>query len=320
MKKSQLYVIIALAAIMVTSCKCDDEPVPEALLPYQNVLESTLISNVVSIGAALNSVYLDLIPDSLGRANYADAMLRNTRFFSDNQGYFYVESLSGYCIIDAAVPSIEGVYHPDVAYIQEMIEVVKYRGYGWVNYDFTNPLSQILEKKSGWVRTLPSAQWYIGSGYYASELIGKPGMTETARQDFEYQTVVHTMAQGMSGVAATYAADTGFVFNAYRQMVHHNIFNSDGSGYFFVYNLQGVVIAHGATPTLEGQNLIDYQDAKGNFAIQMLIDKVITEGSGFVDYYWLDPADQQIESKRAYVEKIEGTDMFVGSGFYHVVQ
>ena len=132
---------------MVTSCKCDDEPVPEALLPYQNVLESTLISNVVSIGAALNSVYLDLIPDSLGRAKYADAMLRNTRFFSDNQGYFYVESLSGYCIIDAAVPSIEGVYHPDVAYIQEMIEVVKYRGYGWVNYDFTNPLSQILEKK-----------------------------------------------------------------------------------------------------------------------------------------------------------------------------
>ena len=318
MKKRLLFLIFTLVVVVVTSCKFNNETASEAIIPYQNILESTIISNVVCMGSALNSVYIDLIPDSVGRANFADAMLSNTRFFPDDQGYFYVESLSGYCIMDAAVPDLKGVFHPDKSYIREMIDVARYRGYGWVNYSFNNPQTQKTEKKSGWVRVLSSAQWYLGSGYYASELDGKPGMTEIAREDFEYQTVVHSMAQGMAGVSAAYASDSEFVSDAYKAMVHHNIFNSHGSGYFFVYNLQGVVIAHGATPALEGKNLIDYQDAKGNLVIQRLIDKVVNEGAGFVDYYWLDPADQQVEGKRAYVEKIEGTDCFVGSGFYHV--
>ena len=313
-------------ATLVTSCKCDDAAAPEVLTPYKTVLERTIMIDVVNMGSALNSVYLDLIPDSLGRANYAHALLSNTRYLSDDLGYFYVESLSGYCILDAAVPSIEGQYRLDQTtpdgqyYVRDMIDVAHYRGHGWVNYDFSNPDTQELEKKLGFISSIPSAMWYIGSGYYASELEGKPGMNETARNDFEYHGFVHTMAQGMAGVSAAYANDPEFVLGAYRTMVHHINVDAHGSGYFFVNNLQGLVIAHGATPSLEGQNLIDYQDANGNFVLQMFIDKVTTVGAGFVDYYWLNPADQQIESKRAYVEKIEGTDMFVGSGFYHVVQ
>ncbi|WP_372932266.1 cache domain-containing protein [Mariniphaga sediminis] len=325
MKKNLLLLaIFVLTAMVFTSCEFNDSPSTPVLTPYKTTLERTIMIDVVNIGSALNSVYLDLISDSTERAKYAEALLSNTRFLPDDMGYFYVESLSGYCIVDAAVPAIKGLYRMDQTtpngqyYVRDMINAAHYRGHGWVNYDFKNPVTQKTEKKSGFVSAIPAAEWYVGSGYYASETEGKSGLTENAREDFEYQWFVHTMAQGMAGISAAYAEDPEFISRAYKTMVHHINFDSHGSGYFFVYNLQGVVIAHGATPSLEGKNLIDYQDAKGNFVIQMLIDKVVNEGAGFVDYYWLDPADQQVEGKRAYVEKIEGTDWFVGSGFYHV--
>ena len=50
-------------------------------------------------------------------------------------------------------------------------------------------------------------------------------------------------------------------------------------GYFFVYDYNGVNIAHSRKPHLEGQNLFHFKDANGKLLIQELIDKA-KQGGG----------------------------------------
>lgn len=179
-------------------------------------------------------------------------ILRDIRYLPEKNGCFFLESISGYNIIDAAYPEIEGTYRLDMTtpdgfyYVQAMVDMALYAGVGWVNY-YSDPATGILEKKSTFIKDIPVAGWYVGSGIYSSDLSGGNGMTPAEFNDFSFQEYVHAMAQGIAGLAAYYTDDLEFVLNACREMVHRIHFNTDGSGYFFVYNMEGVVMAHGAT-------------------------------------------------------------------------
>ena len=92
-----------------------------------------------------------------------------------------------------------------------------------------------------------------------------------------------------------------------------------GSIYLFVLNTDGNVIFHGHDPSLEGQNLIDLEDANGVKFVQELI-AAAAEGGGYVEYLWPDP---QIEGdtgspKVSYAIPYSalGQDFILGSGFY----
>lgn len=62
-----------------------------------------------------------------------------------------------------------------------------------------------------------------------------------------------------------------------------------GSVYLFLFSTEGLFILHGADPSLEGQNLIDLEDANGVKMVQELI-AVAAEGGGYVEYLWPNPA------------------------------
>jgi signal transduction histidine kinase len=85
--------------------------------------------------------------------------------------------------------------------------------------------------------------------------------------------------------------------------------------YPFVYDLEGVCVAHGVRPALIGKKLIDIKDQDGNFLIREMLKIVNGSGSGWVDYKWPHPITNKIEDKSAYVEKL-GTGYFVGVGVY----
>jgi signal transduction histidine kinase len=84
--------------------------------------------------------------------------------------------------------------------------------------------------------------------------------------------------------------------------------------YIFVYDLNGVSLAHGNNPKMVGKNLLDMKDNDGVYIIKGFIDVAKAKGKGWVDYKWPNPVTKTVEAKSSYVEKLD--DMIVGCGVY----
>ena len=84
--------------------------------------------------------------------------------------------------------------------------------------------------------------------------------------------------------------------------------------YPFIYNMEGICVAHGARQALIGKNLIDLKDQDGKFLIREMVTMSKGPGSGWIDYKWPNPITNKIEDKSSYVEKMG--DYFVGVGVY----
>lgn len=85
--------------------------------------------------------------------------------------------------------------------------------------------------------------------------------------------------------------------------------------YIYVYDMNGVTLAHGNNPKMVGKNLIDLKDNEGKAVIRALIATAGSkEGRGWVDFKWPNPTTKVVEQKSGYIEKID--NMIVGSGIY----
>lgn len=89
-----------------------------------------------------------------------------------------------------------------------------------------------------------------------------------------------------------------------------------GELYMFAYDFNGVNKALGSNPKLVGKNLYKLKDATGLMLIQELIKIAKTDGQGWLDYKWSHPIKKQIAPKRSYIRKLNGEDIFIGTGFY----
>lgn len=87
-----------------------------------------------------------------------------------------------------------------------------------------------------------------------------------------------------------------------------------GELYFYAYDFNGIVLSHGATPSLVGKNLIDFKDKTGFKLIAALRDTAAA-GGGWVNFYWENPVSKKMEKKIGYVVKLDHTCWF-GSGTY----
>lgn len=85
--------------------------------------------------------------------------------------------------------------------------------------------------------------------------------------------------------------------------------------YVFVYDLNGVCVAHGTNPKMVGKNLRDMRDRDGKYIIRAFIDVATSAtGSGWVEYQWPNPTTDAVEPKAGYVER--AGDLIVGAGIY----
>jgi cytochrome c len=82
--------------------------------------------------------------------------------------------------------------------------------------------------------------------------------------------------------------------------------------YPFIYDFNGVNVAHGARPALIGKNLISLKDQDGKYLIREMVVIAQTKGSGWIDYKWPHPITNKIEDKTSYIERMG--DYFVGVG------
>ena len=134
------------------------------------------------------------------------------------------------------------------------------------------------------------------------------------QQEDVMHCAVHNMAVAL-GSALELVTNEATRVEMVRRLVHPFRFFPDESGYFFVYTLDGVNVAHGTQPELEGKDLSGHQDRQGKYVIRELADTA-RRGGGLVDYYWRKPKGQRESRKVGYVEMIPGTAWFIGSGLY----
>ncbi len=73
-----------------------------------------------------------------------------------------------------------------------------------------------------------------------------------------------------------------------------------------------------AQPSLEGKNLIDLRDLKGNAVVKDEIAAAMKDGSAWLDLYWYKPGQNTPARKLTFVRKVQsgGETYIVGSGFY----
>ena len=93
-------------------------------------------------------------------------------------------------------------------------------------------------------------------------------------------------------------------------------FYSNKSGYFFILNLDNLVLMH---PQKSEQNKVvtNLQDKKGKYFIQSF-RKIATskEGEGFDSWYWKKPNTNKIEKKIGYIKVFKPLNLYIGTAKY----
>jgi methyl-accepting chemotaxis protein len=90
----------------------------------------------------------------------------------------------------------------------------------------------------------------------------------------------------------------------------------DGSNYFWVNGLNGVLLGHPNMPDRIGKSVLDLRDADGMAMFAAFCEIARTQGGGFVHYNWVKPGATAASPKISYVTRIPGWDWVVGTGIY----
>lgn len=89
--------------------------------------------------------------------------------------------------------------------------------------------------------------------------------------------------------------------------------------YVFVLDTELTVIAHPIRTGTIGTSLKGKPDAKGKLFRDEILEKALKDGSGWVDYYFVNPKTNELAHKISYFELVRGSDgkdYIIGSGKY----
>jgi len=84
--------------------------------------------------------------------------------------------------------------------------------------------------------------------------------------------------------------------------------------YISVYDVNGIVLAHGVNPKLIGKDVSTLNDVDGKFFIKDILYQAKANGKGSTDYKWPHPETKQYQAKSAYYEMVDG--MIISCGHY----
>jgi cytochrome c len=85
--------------------------------------------------------------------------------------------------------------------------------------------------------------------------------------------------------------------------------------YIYIATLdKGVVKVHPFMPVMIGQSWLTLKDADGKAFVKELVEGGKTNGSGTVDYRWMNPKTKKVDNKSAFYQRVG--DIVVVCGFY----
>ncbi|MBS7326922.1 MAG: methyl-accepting chemotaxis protein [Thiopseudomonas sp.] len=86
--------------------------------------------------------------------------------------------------------------------------------------------------------------------------------------------------------------------------------------YFWVNDLQPVMLMHPMNPALDGQNLSGFKDPDGNPIFNEFVRIAKNEGAGFYNYRWPMPGAKDPVQKISYVQLFQPWGWVLGTGVY----
>lgn len=89
-----------------------------------------------------------------------------------------------------------------------------------------------------------------------------------------------------------------------------------GETYVNVIDGNGTWLIYPPNPRHEGKSVFNVRDADGKLLVQEIIALAHDKGEGWVEYRWLNPANNRIEPKMSYVKYLSDKDMVVYVGMY----
>jgi signal transduction histidine kinase len=244
--------------------------------------------------------------ETRGEQVFPEFRTKGTKWF-EGDTYFFVWTMDGKRLFNAATPELEGLIVSDLKDIhgrpvgRMILEAgATPEGEGWVHYLNPEPDNIFPIWKSTFVKrvTFPSGQDYIiGCGIYNMQMDGA------------------FIVDVVDRAADLIAAEGPAAFDMLRDKTGPFLFMDT---YVFVDNLTGVELVNAAQPSLEGKNMINEQDVHGKYVMREYLDAAVKNGSAWVDYYWYRPGDNAIAKKHTYVKLVQyGKETFVvGAGYY----
>ena len=89
-----------------------------------------------------------------------------------------------------------------------------------------------------------------------------------------------------------------------------------GNEYYFINDLNGVMLMHAMKHELDGKNVMAEKDSNGKFMFREMVDVAKSKGEGFVDYYWPKPNETKPSPKLTFVKSFTEWGWVIGTGIY----
>ncbi len=92
---------------------------------------------------------------------------------------------------------------------------------------------------------------------------------------------------------------------------------NDERGYFIIFDLEGNNILLPSTPSLEGTNLLELQDRKGQPLVKKAVQLIKSDGEGFLTWYRYKPgSSSELGEKKGFIKKIARFGWVIGAEEY----
>ncbi|HEY0327563.1 MAG TPA: methyl-accepting chemotaxis protein [Rhodopseudomonas sp.] len=101
-----------------------------------------------------------------------------------------------------------------------------------------------------------------------------------------------------------------------RAQARLSLLRYGNNDYFFVTDLDNVMVMHPISPKLNGQSVAETRDTDGKQLFVEMSDTVRRSGSGFVAYHWAKPGADKPAPKLTYVTGFAPWGWVIGTGVY----
>lgn len=237
--------------------------------------------------------------------------------FIAKDAYIFVTDMAAVELVNPAFPNLEGRDLLDMRDTQgkylnrELLDLVRARGSGWVDYTWPKPGESVSRRKSAYVSRARCAEKsvMVGCGVYFADAPaqGPPVQKMTAPE------LMSLVRDG----AAVVEERGDKAYEAFRKK-GSKWFRDDT--YFFVFSMDGTREFHAAEPETEGRNDIGLKDIVGRPNVRMFLDAASSPaGEGWVHYMYPEPGGLFPSWKSSFVKRVtfpDGTQHVVGCGIY----
>lgn len=219
--------------------------------------------------------------------------------FVDGELYVYVLSSAGLMLASGGPSS--SVIGQNVSdrtdalgkpFFRELLAKARTSDSGQFDYRWLNPVDNKVELKVGHFQKVGDR--IIVVGHYVARATPE-----------QAQALLTRAAHAMN-------ADHGKAVDAFNRL--RGPYSEDDL-YVFVIDLSdNHFLANGANPSLIGTDALSLRDRNGKAFVHDMITAAAKQGQAEGDYVWPNPVTGDVESKHAYVRKVD--DTLVGVGYY----